>query len=185
MNQKETLRLLMKEATQDLRYTIEDVPQELAEKRPGPHLNPIGFIYYHVLRCWDRDLNVVNRDQGPSGDAWHRGGFSAELDYEPLGHGAGGSGVGFGYSAEEVDAAPKRLDALMRYHQMLEDETYAYLAQVSSEELNAERPSEHSWENPFRPERWLRHAISHTNMHIGDIQYVKGMLGMSDGNYPG
>lgn len=182
MDQKETLRLLIREATQDLRDTIQDVPQDLMAKRPGPHLNPIGFIYFHVLRCWDEDVNVLCRNQGPEGDAWHRGGLSQELNYEPMAH---GSGVGWGYSSAEVDAAPKQLTALMRYHQMLEDETYAFLNEAGSDELNAERQSEYSRENPFRPERWLRHMISHTNMHIGDIQYVKGMLGMSDGTYPG
>ena len=57
-----------------------------------------------------------------------------------------------------------------------EDETYAYFDSVTLEELNADRTSENSRENPFKPERWLRHMIAHTNMHIGDIQYVAGML---------
>jgi hypothetical protein len=176
MNQKETLRLLIREATQDLRDTVEGFPQELFEKRPGAGLNPAGFIYFHVLRCWDLDVNVLCRGQERDGDAWHRGGFSQELDYEPLGCGMGGSGVGFGYTDDEVDAVPKNFAVLARYHQTLEDETYAYFDSVTDEDLNAERRSPNSRENPYRPERWLRHMISHTNMHIGDIQYVRGMM---------
>ncbi len=175
---KETLRALVREATVDLRDTVQDVPQDAFERRPGPGLNPAGFIYFHVLRCWDLDVNVLCRGQVRDGDAWHRGGFGDELEYEPLGCGMGGSGVGFGYTDEEVDAVPKRLDVLMRYHQLLEDETYSYFDSASIDDLNAERTSENSRENPYRPERWLRHMISHTNMHIGDIQYVKGMLGV-------
>ena len=176
VDQKETLRALIREATNDLRDTVKGIPSDAFERRPGPGLNPAGFIYFHVLRCWDLDVNVLCRGQERDGDAWHRGGFSEALDYEPLGCGMGGSGVGFGYTDDEVDATPMDLDALMGYHQMLEDETYAYFNRVSMEELNAERTSENSRENPFKPERWLRHMISHTNMHIGDIQYVAGML---------
>lgn len=185
MDQRETVRLLVREATQDLRDTVKDIPQELFERRPGPHLNPMGFIYFHVLRCWDLDVNVLCRGQEPDGDAWHRAGLSEELDYEPLGIGIDGSGIGYGYTDAEVDASPKQRDVLMRYHQMLEDETYAYLETATSDDLNAERRSEHSRENPYRPERWLRHMISHTNIHIGDLQYVAGMLGRTDGSYPG
>lgn len=184
MDQKETLRALIREATRDLRATIDGYSQALFEERPGPALNPAGFIYFHVLRCWDLDVNVLCRGQDRNEDAWHRGGFSEALGYEPLGHGAGGSGVGFGYSDDEVDAAPMNLEALIRYHQMLEDETYEFLDTVSIDELNTERANENSRENPYRPERWLRHMISHTNMHIGDIQYVKGMQGMPDPTYP-
>lgn len=176
MDQKETLRALVREATGDLRETVEDIPQEQFEQRPGPGLNPAGFIYFHVLRCWDLDVNVLCQGQARDADAWHRGGFSDELSYEPLGNGMGGSGVGFGYTDGEVDATPKDLDALMRYHQLLEDETYAYFDTVSIDELNREHTSENSRENPYKPERWLRHMISHTNMHIGDIQYVTGMV---------
>lgn len=175
MDQKETLYLLIREATQGLRATVAGYQQELFEQRPGLGLNPAGFIYFHVLRAWDLDVNVLCRNQNRDGDAWHRGKFSETLGYEPLGHGAGGSGIGFGYSDSEVDETPKNLQALLSYHQTLEDETYAYLDAVGHEELNAERTSENSRENPYRPERWLRHMISHTNMHIGDIQYVRGM----------
>lgn len=175
MDQKETLRLLIREATQDLRDTVADYPQEIFEQRPGPGLNPAGFIYFHVLRCWDEDLNVLCRGQERDADAWHRSGLSEAFDYEPIGRGYAGEGIGFGYTDEEVDEAPKHLETLSRYHQMLEDETYAYLDAVHSDELNAERTNENSRENPYRPERWLRHMISHTNIHIGDIQYIRGM----------
>lgn len=185
MDQKETLRLLIREATQDLRATIEPVPQELFDRRPAQHANPIGFIYFHVLRCWDQDVNILCRGQDPAEDAWHRLGLSEKMGYEPLGCGVNGEGIGFGYTDAEVDAVPKRREALMRYHQTLEDETYAYLDEATSDDLNAERQSEHSRENPYRPERWLRHLISHTNMHIGDIQYIAGLQGVPDGSYPG
>ena len=176
MDQKETLRALVREASQDLRDTIAGISQDQFESRPGPGLNPAGFIYFHVLRCWDLDVNVLCKSQERDGDAWHRGGFSEDLDYEPLGCGMAGTGVGFGYSNDEVDAVPKDHAALMRYHQLLEDETYAYFDRVTIDELNSEKEHPASRENPYRPERWLRHMISHTNMHIGDIQYVAGMM---------
>lgn len=53
-------------------------------KRPGPALNPIGFIQWHILRIWDLDLNLLIKGGAPETDAWHRGGYGDEIGYEPI-----------------------------------------------------------------------------------------------------
>lgn len=193
MSEKDVLRALIDEAAKDLWLTVETVPQEIFERRPAPGLNPPNFLYFHVLRHWDRDVNVHCRGHEPEDDAWHRGGFSAELDYEPLGNGFNGMGTGYGYSDAEVDATPKNLQVLMRYHQMLQEETSSYLDAADDATLHEERTSKHLTENPYRPERWLRHMIAHTYLHIGDIQYAVGAVTTLSGeasvfdadNFPG
>lgn len=193
MSEKQVLRLLIDEAAKDLWETVEGVPQEVFEQRPAPGLNPAGFIYFHVLRHWDRDVTVRCLGREPEDDIWHREGFSIEVDYEPLGNGSAGIGTGFGYSDAEVDATPMDLVALMRYQHILQTETARYLDEVDEATLYEERTSPHSIENPYKPERWLRHLISHTNMHIGDIQYALGAVTTLSGessvieadNFPG
>lgn len=184
MSEIDVLRQLIDEADKDLWQTVEGAPQEVFERRPAPGLNPPGFIYFHLLRHWDRDVAVRCLGREPEQDIWHQGGFSSELDYEPLGKGSTSIGTGFGYSEAEVDATPKDLQVLMRYHRMLQDETTVYLDGADDETLHEERTSPHSIENPYTPERWLRHLISHTNMHIGDIQYALGAVTTLSGEPP-
>ena len=188
VDQKGTLRNLIAESSGKLRRAIGDVPEDLFGKRPGPHLNPVGFIYFHVLRSWDEDLNVICRGQVPDGDAWHRAGLSDELDYEPLGRGRGGRGVGVGFSDAEVDAVPKRRDVLTRYHDLLDAETTVYFNALANDDLNTQR--EHQilkarGVDAFTIASQLRMIALHHAEHSGDIKFVKGMLGMPDSTYPG
>lgn len=152
----------------------------LAE-RPGPALNPVGFIYWHILRVWDLDLNWLIRGQSPAEDAWHRGGYSAELGYSPDGIGTAGMGIGTGYTDAEVDAVPCNAASLERYRQQLLDETQAYLAASPDTEINREFA--------FRDQTTtvaarLQHTVSHSWNHIGEIRMTKGMLGYPDPTTP-
>ena len=70
------LRALIEQSSSKLRRAASGVPDELFGKRPGRSLNPIGFIYFHVLRSWDEDLNVLCRNLAPDDDTWHRAGLS-------------------------------------------------------------------------------------------------------------
>ena len=187
MDQRETLRLLVEASSAKLRRAVAGVPGELFGQRPGPGLNPIGFIYFHILRSWDEDLNVLSQGRQPEEDTWHRAGFSDTLDYEPLGLGAGGRGVGVGFRDEEVDAVPKRPDVLARYHDLLDEKTGSFFEAVTSDDFILERESglAHRHLGPYTPARLWGMVILHHAEHSGDIKFVKGMLGMPDPTYPG
>jgi hypothetical protein len=187
VDQRAVLRALIEQSSSKLRRAASGVPDELFGKRPGRSLNPIGFIYFHVLRSWDEDLNVLCRNLAPDDDTWHRAGLSDGLDYEPLGRGDGGRGVGVGFSDAEVDAVPKRFDVLSRYHDLLDEDTGAYFDAVMDEELHRERESgpAHGHLGAYTPARLWSMVILHHAEHSGDIKFVKGMLGMPDATYPG
>jgi hypothetical protein len=187
VDQREVLRELVGQSSAKLRRAASGVPDELFGKRPGPSLNPIGFIYFHVLRSWDEDLNVQCRGSAPDDDAWHGAGLSDELDYEPLGRGAGGRGVGVGFNDAEVDAVPKRFDVLSRYHDLLDEEMLAYVETVTTDEFHRERESKHAHGRlgAFSAASIMRMVILHHAEHSGDIKFIKGMLGMPDATYPG
>jgi hypothetical protein len=170
---------------------VEMLDKQLAElddatlaKRPNPQLNPPGFIAWHLMRVWDLDLNVLIGGHAPTEDAWHRGGFNAELGYEPLGNGPRGSGLGFGYSDTEVEALPHRGEVLRRYLAQLRDETDAYLAGASDADLAAsiERPG--SPFGVFTPAARLQHTIAHSWNHTGELRMTKSMLGFDDPSGP-
>lgn len=187
MDQRAVMRGLVEQSSGKLRRAAGGLPDGLFGKRPGLSLNPIGFIYFHVLRSWDEDLNVLCRGRSPEDDAWHRAGLSDELGYEPLGRGAGGRGVGVGFSDAEVDAVPKRFEMLSRYHDLLDGETGAYFDMVTVEEFNRQREAgpAHGHLGAYTPARLWGMVVLHHAEHSGDIKFVKGMLGMPDTTYPG
>ena len=177
---------LVARSSAKLRRAVSGIPDELFGKRPGPSLNPVGFIYFHILRSWDEDMSVLIQDRSRVEDIWHRAGLSRELDYEPLGTGAAGRGVGVGYSDAEVDAVPKRFEAVSRYHDLLDRETSAYFAATSIDDFFRERDSGpgHQHLGRFTPASLWRMEVLHHAEHSGDIKFVKGMLGMPDATYP-
>lgn len=185
MTELETYLQMIDWANRILLSSIEGFPEKKLNTRPGPHQNPAGFIYFHVLRHWDRDINVLIRRQGLQKDAWHRGGFAEELDYFPVGLGYNGLGTGIGYTDAEVDAVPARLDVLMRYQELLNGETAEFLPALSPEQLHQELTHEYVPDATYTPADRIQHLIMHTNYHSGDISYVKGALGVSDPSYPG
>ncbi len=147
----------------------------------------MGFIYFHILRSWDEDLNVLSQSREPEDDTWHRAKLSAAFAYEPLGIGAGGRGVGVGFSDAEVDAVPKHLDLLTSYHDLLDAETSEYFDRVSSDDFNRARESgpAHRHLGTYTPARLWGMVVLHQAEHAGDMKFVKGMLGMPDPTYPG
>lgn len=160
---------------------LADVDDEQFSHRPGPERNPIGFFYFHLLRVWDLDLNILCRGQAPHADAWHRGGYSEALGYVPDGKGGSGSGLGFGYTDQEVDEVPYRKDVLQRYHQQLVEETRAWLSSATDADL--ERPITLR-DQPTTPGARLQHTAAHSWNHIGEIRLTKTLLGMSDPTTP-
>jgi hypothetical protein len=160
---------------------LAEVDDERFGLRPAPERNPIGFIYFHLLRVWDLDLNVLCQGQPAAEDAWHRGEYSEAMGYSPDGKGGRGAGLGFGYSDQEVDEVPYRKDVLRRYHHQLLDETRAYLSAASDDELRREiMLRDQSTTTGAR----MQHTAAHSWNHIGEIRLTKTMLGFQDPTTP-
>ena len=181
MTELSAYRHMLDGVSNNLRDAVASVSDEDFDKRPVAGANPVHFVYFHVLRHWDRDINVYCQREPPEQDAWHRHGLSAALDYEPLGLGAGGIGTGYGYSAEEVDRLPLDAEGLGRYHAILIEETRAYLAGLDPATLDAPQQFEG---RSYSIGQRLRHLIAHSYLHLGDIEYAKGLLGAPAGDFP-
>jgi hypothetical protein len=164
---------------------VGDVPEELLYRRPGPSLNPIGWIYWHLLRIWDLDLNWIIRGQDPAQDAWNRGGFSARSGYDPTGKGFRIQGTGFGYTDTEVDEVRIARPILDDYLRQLLTETSLYLNDADEAELHRSFDSPIPPGETTTPAERIQHTIGQCWNHIGEIRYIKGMFGYFDGSYPG
>lgn len=168
-----------------LERVVADAPQAQFNQRPGPHLNPVGWNYFHLLRIWDFDLNWICKGQKRDEDAWHRGGFTEKAGYDPTGKGGLNLGVGYGYSDDEVDEIQIEPAILKQYQQMLMAETAAYLAAAGEDEM---RRQAQLVVNPSQVQsvaERIQHVISHSYGHIGEMRYAMGVFGVHDRSYPG
>lgn len=160
---------------------MSDVRQEQLAQRPGERLNPLGFVYWHILRIWDLDVNLICRGQSEDNDAWHRAGMTEKFGYEPLGHGGRKAGNGFNYTDAEVDEVPYLHTALRAYHDVLLQETRDYVAALSDADFDAEVQFR---SNPVTIGARMQHLVSHSQQHIGEIGVLRGLLGFADPTTP-
>ncbi|MFC1874372.1 DinB family protein [Chloroflexota bacterium] len=133
--------------------------------KPAPKANPIGFIFWHIMRVED---NIFRGFQNkPS--IWE-----SEKWYEKLGMDAKVSGTGF--DEEQIDkVALLPLSDLAEYAQQVAKSAVDYLS--SLEESDLERAPD-----PNRPKRTIAvtfraFVISHGWWHDGEIKYLKGYTG--------
>ena len=181
MNELTIYRRMIEGASRSLREAVEGVSPENAGTRPVDGANPVSFIYFHVLRHWDRDFNIFCNRQSPDSDAWHRHEFGVAMDYKPLGIGEFGLGTGYGYSDAEVDDVPADMAALGRYHDVLDRETADLLENVDLAAIEDEQDV-HGIVDTVGGR--LRHMIAHTFLHVGDIEYAKGLVDSSPADLP-
>lgn len=181
MQARDVYRELFETLDRFLAEQMAGLDDGLLRRRPAPELNPAGFIWFHLLRVWDLDLNVLARQQAPERDAWHRGGHGTQMGYEPLGHGARGAGLGFGYHDHEVDEVPYRGDVLRDYQRQLAAETRDFLQDAQDADLAREIIFLGSATTVGSR---LSHAVTHAWNHVGELRMTKGLLGIPDPTRP-
>jgi len=148
---------------------IEDVKVLNAEQlawKPAPNTNPIGFLFWHLIRTED---NMINGIQGKP-TIWE-----SEKWNEKLGMDARAQGTGFQEpDVDKVAALP--LSEVMAYVEQVTKSIEDYIKSLDDAGLDRAP-------NPERP-RWtvgmmLRNfVIAHGWWHLGEIKYLKGMQGM-------
>jgi hypothetical protein len=154
----------------DINNTIIDdvkalTPQQLAWK-PAPKANPIGFIFWHFIRHEDETISSLQKK--PS--VWE-----SEKWYQKLGMDPKAQGTGF--KEPEVDkVATLPLADLLKYTEHVAQNAQDYLITLKDTELD-------NIPDPNSPRRTLvvilrSFIIAHGWWHIGEIKYIKGMLGM-------
>jgi len=164
------------------------VPHEQLTTKPGPNSNSIAWLIWHIARCEDVVINTVVRGvpQVLTGEKW-----ADRLRLEL-------TQIGTGFSDDEVTDFGTHINAeqLIAYWDAVGKETAAWLDALPVETLDdvpdvRERLTtapgyvspagawvEDIWNN--KPAsfflRWV--VIGHGNQHIGEMQAVRGQLGI-------
>lgn len=145
--------------------SLQGLTQEELVWRPVPHANCIAEIVYHVARWADR---FAGPRIGLGPELWE-----SQQWYQR-----------FGYRREQAPDTefqflrvpglpPPRLEDLLAYIEAVHQDTLRKVHSFSAEDLD--RPAD-----PSHPERpivlYLRHLITHTNNHHGQIDYIRGLM---------
>ncbi|MBI1801628.1 MAG: DinB family protein [Chloroflexi bacterium] len=166
------LHRLLKGLHDEMADTLKDLTAEQVNWRPAPKANSIGFTLWHALRVWDWDHFRMRAGD----ELYEMEGWPARFGFETKGKGLWGAGFGTDFTAEDVAAMPMPPEVLSAYLEALWARTETYLDSAGDETLAVEAP------HPRRPgvmltaAMVLSHTVAHTFMHIGEAQYVKGLL---------
>jgi hypothetical protein len=151
-------------------------PAQLAWQ-PDGHDTSIIFAIWHAYRAEDELLHglVMQRPSVFASQGW-----AARLPVAQT----GATPFGNGLSREQIGNLRLDIDALLAYAKAVGGSEVAYLASISNEEAAAEVKL------PFftgvypdvdvvsKAEAIAFFAIGHTAEHLGEVQFVKGLMGM-------
>jgi hypothetical protein len=151
-------------------------PQQLAWQ-PESHDTSIAFAIWHAYRAEDDLLHgiVMQRPSVFASQGW--------AERLPVAQ-AGATPFGNGLSREQIGALRLDVGALLSYAKAVGESELAYLDSVTEEDAAAEVKL------PFftgvyqhvdamsRLEAIAFFAIGHTSEHLGEVQFLKGLMGM-------
>ncbi len=145
-----------------------DLSSDQLHLRPGGKGNHIAFTIWHYVRTEDDILQVVVQGK-PS--LWASGEFGSKLGIEAKAQGTG-------MSADEANNVRlSSLSEFLAYQKQVWEATDAYLASIDDAKLAETRMWGRRGETPVR-QLIGSIALTHGYMHLGEIQYIHGLLGL-------
>jgi hypothetical protein len=140
-------------------------PDELTYQ-PRPGANTIGWQVWHLTR--GTDAQVADLDD--TSQLWTTGGFAERLGFDP-----DPGDTGYGHTPEQAAAVRiDQMDLMLGYLDEVIARSVARLRRLSDEDLD--RVVDRNWEPPVTEGvRWVS-IIGDCLQHIGQANYVKGML---------
>ncbi|WP_347060081.1 DinB family protein [Blastococcus sp. HT6-30] len=147
--------------------SLDGLGPEHLHRRPGPATNPIGWLAWHLLRVQDDHLSdVAGHEQAWTAQGW-AGSFG--LPFEA-------GATGYGFDAEQVAAVRiPSVDLLTGYADDVHARSVDFLRGLSDADLD--RVVDTSWDPPVTLGVRLVSVLSDDLEHLGQIGYVRGLLG--------
>ena len=156
---------------------VEGLTAEQLVWQPEGHDTSILFAIWHAYRAEDDLLHgfVMQRPSVFASQGWAERLPVAQTGATPFGN---------GLSREQIGALRLDIDALLAYAKAVGVSEIAYLESISDDEASVEVKL------PFftgvypkvdvmsKAETIAFFAIGHTSEHLGEVQFVKGLMGM-------
>ncbi|MBI1802399.1 MAG: DinB family protein [Chloroflexi bacterium] len=139
--------------------------------RPHAGANSIAFLVWHALRAWDE----YHFYMGAGEQLYEPQGWPQRLGFDVGGRGTDGSGMGTGFTAEDVALVQPQAGALEEYLDALWGRAQEHLSTASDETLTREVRIPW-WSSPTTQAGVLTHVMFHTLKHLGEAQYARELL---------
>jgi hypothetical protein len=153
---------------QEMEKVLEGLSIDDLHKRPSLGANPIGWLCWHVIRSCDRLLGDVVLGK----QLWISAGWNRKFNRAP-----DPNDTGKGHSLATVDALfIPSTGTLVDYARTVKAPLLAYLEKLTNQELSKEYPSSQNpgTTRPVYPR--ITGILSHNLQHIGEANYVRGIL---------
>jgi uncharacterized damage-inducible protein DinB len=140
--------------------------------RPAPRAHSMGWTLWHVARCADK----FAAELGGTPEIWTREGLATKWGLaEVL---LGSNGVGTGVDDETAATLrPPSKDLLLDYTRRSFAALDAVVDCFDSEAVARERTT-FFFDEPAAIGRAFVTSIAHDNRHLGELEYLKGLLGL-------
>ena len=153
----------VREAVQE---TVSGLGPEELNARLVPAANSIAWLVWHLARVQDDHVaDAAGIEQAWLRDGWV-GRFGLPLDPKA---------IGYGHTSEEVAAVRvEDPQLLIDYYEAVHRQTVGYLGDLRDADF--ERIVDRSWDPAVSLGVRLISVVGDTMMHIGQAQYVRGIL---------
>ena len=160
------------------RLLCQGLTEEQLHWQPDGHANHITYILWHAYRSEDELIHGLLM-QNPS--VFARDGWAQRLPVAETGDTPFGNGL----NREQIAAIRLRLDDVLEYAQAVRDAIQGYADGLGEEEAAEQvplpffQPVYPMLDSLSRAEVLSFFCIGHTAEHLGEVQYVKGLMGLT------
>ncbi len=153
-----------------MKRVLQGLDAEQLNYRPNDAAHGIGFAIWHALRTWDAYYARITERQS----IYEKGNWAERFGFDV--HGRGVSDVGTGFTAQDIAAMQLKIEPLNGFLGSLWAHTRDDLNMLSDQVLL--RSVTVPWWNPptVTFARMLSHIVAHTYLHIGEADYIRGLL---------
>ncbi len=167
MTPSEVLQFQFERLALEFKNTLGNLGAQRLAWRPAPRANDIGSMLWHSARAWDGYLCYLDgaAEVFVTQNWTNRFGMKTKPKN-------GFDGV---YSETQVSYVRARPKLLIEYVDAILDRTKNFLDRATPDEL-ATRVQIRWWSGERSKAFVLAHVIRHSYQHLGEAQYVKGLM---------
>lgn len=140
--------------------------------RPAPRAHSMGWTLWHIARCADK----FAAQAGGTAELWVKEGLAPKWDLAEIL--LGSNGVGTGVDDETAATLrPPSNDMLVDYTRRSFAALDAVVDRFDADAVAREQTTFY-FDEPASIGRAFVTSIAHENRHLGELEYVKGLLGL-------
>ncbi|HEV8537018.1 MAG TPA: DinB family protein [Candidatus Limnocylindria bacterium] len=151
---------------------VDGLTDEQFAWRPAPRAHSMGWTLWHIARCADKlAAEIAGTDE-----IWAREGLAVKWGLPDVLLGSNGVGTG----VDDDTAAtlrPPSMDPLIDYARRSFAALDVVVDHFDADDIARERRT-FFFDDPAALGRAFIASIAHDNRHLGELEYVKGLLGL-------